>query len=37
VTLRLPWVHEATEVRVVSLWDGGETELGRVAYPKVAP
>jgi hypothetical protein len=37
VTLRLPWVNEATEVRVVSLSDGGETELGRVAYPKVTP
>jgi hypothetical protein len=37
VTLRLPWVNEAAQVRVVSLSDGGETELGRVAYPKVAP
>jgi hypothetical protein len=37
VTLRLPWMNEAAEVRVVSLSDGRETELGRVAYPKVVP
>jgi hypothetical protein len=37
VTLRLPWLDDAAEVRVVSSSDGGETELGRVAYPKVAP
>lgn len=37
VTLRLPWLDAAAEVRVVSLSEGGETELGRVAYPKVAP
>lgn len=37
VTLRLPWLDDAAQVRVVSLKDGGETELGRVAYPKVAP
>jgi hypothetical protein len=36
VTLRLPWLDSATDVRVVRLSDGGETELGRVAYPKVA-
>lgn len=37
VTLRLPWLDDATDVRVVRLSDGGETELGRVAYPQVAP
>jgi hypothetical protein len=37
VTLRLPWLDAAAEVRLVSLSDSGETELGRVAYPKVAP
>ena len=37
VTLRLPLRDDAAEVRVVSSSDGGETELGRVAYPKVAP
>ena len=37
VTLRLPLRDDAAEVRVVSSNDGGETELGRVAYPKVAP
>jgi hypothetical protein len=37
VTLRLPWLDGASEVRVVSVGDGTETELGRVAYPQVAP
>jgi hypothetical protein len=37
VTLRLPWVDGASEVRVVSVNENGDTELGRVAYPKVMP
>lgn len=37
VTLRLPWLDAASEVRVVSVNDGADTELGRVAYPKVQP
>jgi len=37
VTLRLPWLTNATDVRVVRLSDGGDTELGRVAYPQVGP
>jgi len=37
VTLRLPWLDGASEVRVVSVKQGGDTELGRVAYPRVEP
>lgn len=37
VTLRLPWLDGASHVRVVSVSDGAERELGRVAYPQVAP
>jgi hypothetical protein len=37
VTLRLPWLHGASEVRIVSVSEGGERELGRVAYPQAAP
>lgn len=36
VTLRLPWLGGAREVRVVNA-SGGEQELGRVAYPQVMP
>lgn len=36
VTLRLPWLAGAREVRVVNA-AGGEQELGRVAYPQVMP
>ncbi len=37
VTLRLPWLDGASEVRVVKVDEGGDVELGRVAYPKVEP
>ena len=38
VTLRLPWLHGASEVRIVSVAQGGgDSELGRVAYPQVEP
>jgi hypothetical protein len=37
VTLRLPVLDSATHVRVVSTGEQGDTELGRVAYPKVQP
>ena len=37
VTLRLPVLDGATEVRVVSAGVDGDSELGRVAYPKVQP
>jgi hypothetical protein len=37
VTLRLPWLDGATEVRVVKVAEGGDLELGRVAYPKAQP
>jgi hypothetical protein len=37
VTLRLPWLDAATDVRVVSVAQAGETELGRVPYPRVMP
>ena len=37
VTLRLPWLDGASEVRVVSVGASGDTELGRVDYPKVQP
>ncbi len=37
VTLRLPWLDGASEVRVVKLAEGGDVELGRVAYPKAEP
>ncbi|MES1182207.1 MAG: hypothetical protein ABUL60_00255 [Myxococcales bacterium] len=37
VTLRLPWLDGASEVRVVRLSNGADSELGRVAYPAVAP
>lgn len=37
VTLRLPVLDGATDVRVVSTSENGDTELGRVAYPKVQP
>jgi hypothetical protein len=36
VTLRVPWLAGAREVRVVNA-EGGEQELGRVAYPQVTP
>ena len=36
VTLRLPWLEGAREVRVVDV-AGGDVELGRVRYPKVSP
>ena len=37
VTLRLPWLAAATEVRLVALGRSGDSELGRVAYPQVQP
>jgi hypothetical protein len=37
VTLRLPVLDGAMDVRVVSVGESGDTELGRVAYPKVDP
>lgn len=37
VTLRLPWLDSATEVRVVSVNEGQDSELGRVPYPRVEP
>jgi len=37
VTLRLPWLDGAAEVRLVSADANGERELGRVAYPQVQP
>jgi hypothetical protein len=37
VTLRLPWLADASEVRVVRVAASGVTELGRVAYPQVQP
>ncbi len=37
VTLRLPWLDGASEVRVVKVAEAGDLELGRVAYPKVGP
>ncbi len=37
VTLRLPWLDGASEVRVVSANDSGDAELGRVPYPKAEP
>lgn len=37
VTLRLPWLAGAAEVRVVNVSTGTEVELGRVAYPQVNP
>lgn len=37
VTLRLPVLDGATDVRVVSTGESGDTELGRVGYPKVQP
>ena len=37
VTLRLPVLDGATDVRVISTSESGDTELGRVAYPKVQP
>lgn len=36
VTLRLPWLEGAKEVRVVDV-TAGDRELGRVAYPQVKP
>jgi hypothetical protein len=36
VTLRVPWLAGAREVRVVNA-AGGDVELGRVQYPKVMP
>jgi len=36
VTLRLPWLKDATVVRVLDVAGGNETELGRVPYPQVA-
>jgi len=37
VTLRLPWLEGATDVRLVRVAESGDTELGRVPYPKVMP
>jgi hypothetical protein len=37
VTLRLPWLRAASEVRIVSVGQGGDSELGRVVYPQVEP
>jgi hypothetical protein len=37
VTLRLPLLAGASEVRIVSVDASGDTELGRVAYPQVKP
>ena len=37
VTLRLPWLDGASEVRLVSAGQGGDSELGRVSYPKALP
>ncbi len=37
VTLRLPWLDRASDVRIVSVAESGDTELGRVAYPTVTP
>jgi hypothetical protein len=37
VTLRLPWLGGASEVRLISVSSGGDSELGRVAYPKAQP
>lgn len=37
VTLRLPLIDRATDVRIVSVGESGDTLLGRVAYPKVQP
>lgn len=37
VTLRLPLLEGATDVRVVSTGEQDDTELGRVAYPQVQP
>lgn len=37
VTLRLPWLDGAAEVRIVSVNEGQDSELGRVVYPKVEP
>lgn len=36
-SLRLPWLEGASEVRVVKVAEGGDVELGRVAYPQVQP
>lgn len=35
VTLRLPWLANAARVRLVSVGDGTDTELGSVPYPRV--
>ena len=37
VTLRVPWLAGAREIRIVELGERGDTELGRVAYPQVQP
>lgn len=37
VTLRLPWLAGAREVRLVNVGSGAEVELARVAYPQVNP
>jgi hypothetical protein len=37
VTLRLPWLDGASQVRVVRVAEGGDDELGRVVYPQVTP
>jgi hypothetical protein len=37
VTLRLPWLDIASQVRIVKVSNGGDSELGRVAYPRVEP
>jgi hypothetical protein len=36
VTLRLPWLDGARQVRIVNV-AGGDVELGRVAYPEAQP
>jgi hypothetical protein len=37
LSLRLPWLAGAAQVRVVKLSDGADVELGRVPYPEVQP
>lgn len=37
VTLRLPWLEGASQVRIVSVNEGGDSELGTVPYPQVTP
>jgi hypothetical protein len=37
VTLRLPLLEQAREVLLVRVGERGDSELGRIPYPKVAP